>query len=36
MTENLNAILTRKNSKLETIVGYFPNLEKQIFKKFLI
>ncbi len=33
MTENLNAILIRKNSKLETIVGYFPNLEKTDFQK---
>ena len=28
MTENLNLILSKKNSKLETIVGYFPKLDK--------
>lgn len=28
MTENLNLILSKKNSKLETIVGYFPMLDK--------
>ena len=29
MTENLNKILFKKNSKLETLVGYFPNLKKE-------
>ena len=26
MTKNLNDILLKKNSKLETLVGYFPKL----------
>ncbi len=29
MTENLNKILINKKSKLETLVGYFPNLKKE-------
>jgi hypothetical protein len=33
MTENLNNILANKNSKLETIVGYFPNLSKDSMNK---
>ena len=33
MTEELNKILSRKNSKLETIVGYFPNLKKEQMQK---
>ncbi len=33
MTEELNKILSKKNSKLETIVGYFPNLEKDKMQK---
>ena len=33
MTKNLNEILFKKDSKLETIVGYFPNLKKDDFEK---
>jgi hypothetical protein len=33
MTKNLNEILLKKNSQLETIVGYFPNLAKEDFEK---
>ena len=33
MTEDLNKILSTKNSKLDTIVGYFPNLEEEKMKK---
>ena len=33
MTENINKMLTKKNSKLETLVGYFPNLENEKMKK---
>jgi hypothetical protein len=33
MTNNLNDILIKKNSKLETIVGYFPNLDEVSMKK---
>ena len=33
MTESLNLILKEKNSRLETIVGYFPNLNKNDMKK---
>ena len=29
MTKNLNQILFKKNSKLETLVGYFPQLKKE-------
>ena len=36
MTKNLNEILLKKNSQLETIVGYFPNLAKEDFEKILI
>ena len=35
MTENLNKILFKKNSKLETLVGYFPNLQKKDMDKIL-
>ena len=33
LTNELNEILIKKNSKLETIVGYFPNLENDKLKK---
>lgn len=33
MNENLNKILSKKNSSLETIVGFFPNLEKEKMEK---
>ena len=33
MTEDLNIILQNKNSSLETIVGYFPNLDKEQMEK---
>ena len=33
MTKNLNEILKSKNSKLETLVGYFPNLEQKNMEK---
>ena len=33
MTKNLNEILSKKNSNLETIVGYFPNLNKECMAK---
>ena len=33
MTNDLNEILIKKNSKLETIVGYFPNLDENKLKK---
>ena len=33
MTKNLNEILIKKNSKLETFAGYFPNLEKEQMEK---
>lgn len=33
MTENLNKILCKKNSKLETIVGYFPKLKDEDMNK---
>jgi len=33
MTESLNQILSKKNSKLETLVGYFPNLKKDDMNK---
>ena len=33
MTKNLNMILSQKNSKLETLVGYFPKLEEKDMNK---
>ena len=33
MTETINEILLKKNSKLETIVGYFPKLKKEDMNK---
>ena len=33
MTNDLNEILIKKNSKLETIVGYFPNLNENKLKE---
>ena len=35
MTKNLNDILMKKNSKLETLVGFFPKLEDQDMKKII-
>ena len=35
MTNNLNDFLVKKNSKLETIVGYFPKLEDRDMKKII-
>ena len=35
MTKNLNDILLKKNSKLETLVGYFPKLDDQDMKKII-
>ncbi len=35
MSENLNLILSKKNCKLETLVGYFPELKKEDMKKIL-
>ena len=33
MTQNLNNILSKKNSKLETLVGYFPKLKDEDINK---
>ena len=33
MTEELNQILSKKNCKLQTLVGYFPNLKKEDINK---
>ena len=35
MNKNLNKILSEKNSKLETLVGYFPKLKKEDMDKII-